>query len=88
MTFKVATSIRGTLSAFQGTSLLLLVRLLSPSNIFTDVIVTFSMPLVRMIPTFQKMFNLMSAEEFCFLYTEPDKDGYGMFLSVPLCDTF
>lgn len=35
------------------------------------------MPLSRMIPVFQKMFNIISSEEFCFLYVEPEKDGYG-----------
>jgi hypothetical protein len=30
-----------------------------------------------MIPIFQKIFDLISSEEFCFLYVEPAKDGYG-----------
>ena len=35
-----------------------------------------------MISIFQKIFDLISSEEFCFLYVEPARDGYGISPSL------
>ncbi len=37
------------------------------------------MELMQTIPIFQKIFDLISSEEFIFLYVEPSKDGYGKY---------
>lgn len=50
------------------------------ANVFTEIILSQTMPLVKAIPIVHKVFNLLPSDEICFLYEDPSREGYSMYL--------